>query len=186
MKKTIFFSIFILSHFSFSQITYNSSDYAAQNESFLVSHSTSGIVGNDFVQTGANYNWNYSNLIPSSQETLLYQNPNTAGYKNIWCLYNGYIFNCNSQFNTNFSLATKLTNGLQLQGFGLTNVIDHLKLSTTSLLNKMIGSSITLNGTSVPFVASYQTPDVLYQFPINFNDNYTNNNSLSIDLTNLD
>lgn len=185
MKKTIFFSIFILSHFSFSQITYNSSDYAAQNESFLVSHSTSGIVGNDFVQTGANYNWNYSNLIPSSQETLLYQNPNTAGYKNIWCLYNGYIFNCNSQFNTNFSLATKLTNGLQLQGFGLTNVIDHLKLSTTSLLNKMIGSSITLNGTSVPFVASYQTPDVLYQFPINFNDNYTNNNSLSIDLTNL-
>jgi PKD repeat protein len=185
MKKTILFLIYILSQFSFAQISYNSSDYAAQNESFIVSHSISGLVGNDFVQTGANYNWNYSDLVPSTQETLLYQNPNTAGYKNIWCLYNGYIFNCNSQFNSNFSLATKLTNGLQLQGFGITNVIDHLKLSTTSLLNKMIGSSITLNGTSVPFVATYQTPDVLYQFPISFNDNYTTNNSLSVDLTNL-
>jgi hypothetical protein len=80
MKKTILFLIYILSQFSFAQITYNSSDYAAQNESFIVSHSISGLVGNDFVQTGANYNWNYSDLVPSTQETLLYQNPNIKNF----------------------------------------------------------------------------------------------------------
>jgi PKD repeat protein len=185
MKKITFLLLSFASSLSFAQTTYLSSDYAAQNESFIVSHSNTGLVGIDFVQTGTNFNWDYSTLTPSSQETLLYQNPNSAGYKNIWCLFNGYIFNCNSQFTSNFNLATKLTDGIQIQGFGLTNVIDHLKLSSTSLENRMIGSSITFNGTTVPFVASYQAPDILYQFPIHFNDNYTNNNALSLDLTNL-
>jgi len=183
MKKITILLLSFTSVLSFAQTSYLSSDYAAQNESFIVSHSTTGLIGNDFVQTGTNFNWDYSTLAPSTQETLLYQNPNSAGYKTIWCLFNGFIFNCNSQFNNNFNLATKLTNGIQIQGFGLTNVIDHLKLTTTSLEDRMIGSSITFNGTTVPFVASYQTPDVLYQFPINFNDNYTNSSALSLDLT---
>jgi PKD repeat protein len=135
------------------------------------------------VQTGTNFNWNYSTLAPATQETVLYQNPNNAGYRTVWCFLNGFIFNCTTQFNNNFNLATKLTNGLQIQGFGISNVIDHLKLSSTLLEDKMIGASITVNGTSVPFVASYQTADKLYQFPINFNDNYTNNFALSVDLT---
>ena len=113
----------------------------------------------------------------------MYQNPNNAGYRTVWCFLNGFIFNCTTQFNNNFNLATKLTNGLQIQGFGISNVIDHLKLSSTLLEDKMIGASITVNGTSVPFVASYQTADKIYQFPINFNDNYTNNFALSVDLT---
>ena len=80
-------------------------------------------------------------------------------------------------------MATKLTNGLQIQGYGLTNLIDHLKLSTTLLENKMLGASITVGGTTVPIVASYQTPDIIYQFPIVYNTSYTNSNALSVDLT---
>lgn len=167
----------------FAQISYLSSDYALQNESFLVSTATAPGLTLDFVQTGTNFNWNYSTLAPATQETITYQNPNNAGYKNIWCLLNGFIFNCNTQFNNNFNLATKLTNGLQIQGFGVSNVIDHLKISPTLLEDKMIGASITVNGTSVPFVASYQTSDKIYQFPINYNDNYTNNFALNVDLT---
>jgi PKD repeat protein len=185
MKKITFILVFLISSIAFSQVTYLSSDFALANEQYIVSHSTTGLVGNDFVQTGANQTWDYSNLTPSTQETILWQNPNNAGYKTIWCFFNSFLFNCNSQFNSNFNLATKLTNGLVIQGFGLTNVIDHLKLSPTALEDKMIGSSITFNGTTVPFVASYQTPDILYQFPITFNDNYTNNSALNLDLTNL-
>ncbi|WP_396157303.1 PKD domain-containing protein [Flavobacterium sp.] len=183
MKKITLFLLALFSNIGFAQISYLSSDYALQNESYIVSTATAPGLTLDFVQTGTNFNWNYSTLAPATQETVTYQNPNNAGYKNIWCLFNGFIFNCNTQFNNNFNLATKLTDGLQIQGFGISNVIDHLKLSSTLLEDKMIGASITVNGTSVPFVASYQTADKLYQFPINFNDNYTNNFALSVDLT---
>ena len=185
MKKCIFLILSLISAIGVGQTTYLSSDFAMVNEQFIVSHSTTGLIGNNFVQTGTNFNWNYSTLIPSTQETLLYQNPNTAGYKTVWCFFNGYIFNCNTQFNNNFNLATKLTDGIQIQGYGLTNLIDHLKLSTSLLQNKMLGASITVGGTTLPIVASYQTPDVIYQFPIAFNDNYTNSNALSVDLTSL-
>jgi hypothetical protein len=183
MKKITLFFIVLLSNIGFAQISYLSTDYALQNESFIVSTATAPGLTLDYAQTGTNFNWNYSALAPASQETLLYQNPNNAGYRTVWCFLNGFIFNCTTQFNNNFNLATKLTNGLQIQGFGISNVIDHLKLSPTLLEDKMIGASITVNGTSVPFVASYQTADKLYQFPINFNDNYTNNFALSVDLT---
>lgn len=183
MKKITILVILLVFCSNQAQTTYLSTDYAAQNESFIVSTATAPALALDYVQTGANFNWDYSALIPASQQTITYQNPNNAGYKTIWCLLNGYIINCNSQFNNSFNLATRLTDGLVLQGIGLTNVTDHLKLTTSSLEDKMIGANITFNGTTVPFVASFQSPDVLYQFPMNFNDNYTNNSALSLDLT---
>ncbi len=183
MKQITIYLLLLSSSCFFAQTTYLSTDYAAQNESFIVSTATPAGLALDFVQTGTNFNWDYSTLTPASQETVLYQNPNNAGYKNIWCLFNGYILNCTSQFNNNFNLATKLGDGLVLQGFGLTNIIDHLKLTSTMLEDKMIGASITFNGTTVPFVATFQSPDVVYQFPMNFNDNYTNNSALNLDLT---
>lgn len=183
MNKIALFIIGLWTTIGFSQISYLSTDYALQNESFIVTSATAAGLTLDYVQTGTNFNWNYSALAPATQETVLYQNPNNAGYRTVWCFVNGFIFNCNTQFNNNFNLATKLTNGLQIQGFGVSNVIDHLKISSTVLEDKMIGASITVNGTSVPFVASYQVSDKLYQFPINFNDNYTNNFALSVDLT---
>jgi PKD repeat protein len=185
MKKITLVVLTLISFFVKAQTTYLSTDYAAQNESFIVSSATAPGLALDYVQTGPNFNWDYSSLAPASQDNILYQNPNTAGYKTIWCLFNGFIINCNSQFNNNFNLATKLTDGLVIQGMGLTNIIDHLKLTSTSLEDRMIGSSITFNGTTLPFVASYQTPDVLYQFPMNYNDDYTNNSVLNLDLTAL-
>ena len=185
MKKITFLVLSLISTIGIAQTTYLSTDFATVNEQFIVSHSTTGLIGNNFIQTGANFNWNYSTLIPSTQETLLYQNPNNAGYKAIWCFFNGYIFNCNTQFNNNFNLATKLTDGIQIQGYGLTNLIDHLKVSSSLLENKMLGASITIGGTTVPIVASYQTSDIIYQFPIAFNNNYTNSFALNVDLTSL-
>ena len=154
MKKITLLLLSLIPATSIAQTTYLSSDFAVVNEQFIVSHSTTGLVGNNFVQTGTNFNWNYSTLIPSTQETLLYQNPNNAGYKTIWCFFNGFIFNCNTQFNNNFNLATKLTDGIQIQGYGLTNLIDHLKLTTSILENKMLGASITVGGTTLSFCGS--------------------------------
>jgi len=185
MKKIVLSLTMLLTLSGYSQTTYNSTDFAAQNEQFLVSNATTGLSNYDFTLTGINYNWNFGSLTPNSQETISWENPNNSGYKATWCLTSGYTINCNTQFNNAFNLATKLSDGIQLQGFGLTNIVDHLKISPSSLENKMIGAAITVSGISVPFVAQYQTPDAIYHFPINFNDNYVTNNTLNIDLNTL-
>lgn len=185
MKKILLFLTLLFTVISYSQTTYNSTDFAVQNEQFLVSNATAGLSGYDFTLTGTNYNWNFSLLTPNTQETILWENPNNAGYKVAWCLTSGFTINCNTQFNNAFNLATKLSDGIELQGVGLTNIVDHLKLSSSSLENKMIGAAITVSGISVPFVAQYQTPDTIYHFPINYNDNYVTDNTLNIDLNSL-
>ena len=100
MKKCIFLVLSLISVIGSAQTTYLSSDFATVNEQFIVSHSTTGLVGNNFVQTGTNFNWNYSTLIPSTQETLLYQKLNNSIYKAVRCSFNDYIFNCNVQLIT--------------------------------------------------------------------------------------
>lgn len=185
MKKILPLLTLLLSTIHYSQTTYNSTDFATQNEQFIVSHKNTGLSGFDFTVTGANHTWDYSQLSADSQETVLWENPNNTGYKVSWCLANGYTLDCNTQFNNAFNLANKLSDGIQLQGIGLTNIVDHLKLDTSKLENKMIGAGVSVSGVTIPFVAQYQTPDEIYHFPINYNDNYTTNNSLSIDLNSI-
>lgn len=185
MKKIILSLTVMFTVFNYSQITYNSTDFATQNEQFLVSNTTAGLSGYDFTLTGTNYSWVYSLLTPNTQETILWENPNDTGYKVTWCLSSGFTVNCNTEFNNAFNLATKISDGIELQGIGLTNIVDHLRLSSSSLENKMIGASITVSGVSIPFVAQYQTPDAIYHFPINYNDNYVTNNALNIDLNSM-
>jgi hypothetical protein len=185
MKKILLSFTVLFSVFSYSQTTYNSTDFAVQNEQFLVSNASAGLSGYDFTLTGTNYNWNFSQLTPNTQETILWENPNNTGYKAAWCLTSGFVANCNTQFNNTFSLATKVSDGIQLQGMGLTNIVDHLKLSTSSLENKMIGAAIMVSGIAVSFVAQYQIPDAIYHFPIIYNDNYVTDNTLNFDLNSL-
>lgn len=185
MKKITQLALLLCIGFSGAQTTYNATDFAAVGESFFITTAGGDFVTLDYVQTGASFNWDYSLLEPASQDNTSYINPNNAGYKTVWCFQNGYIINCNTQFNNNFTHATAVTDGLVLQGLGLTNVVDHLKLSAAALENKMIGAQVTANGVTLPFTASYQTPDKLYQFPINYGDNYTNNSALSLNLTSL-
>ena len=106
-KSTFILFIFIFNQIGFSQTTYTSTNFANAGDQLMVSTSTPAGLTLDYVQTGTNINWDYSALIPASQEPLIWQNPNTAGYKNIWCLLNGYLFNCNSQFNNNFNTFEK-------------------------------------------------------------------------------
>ncbi|MDI1255965.1 MAG: PKD domain-containing protein [Flavobacterium sp.] len=185
MRKITLFLMVLLSVIGYGQTTYNATDFAVQDEQFTVSNATAGLSGYDFTLTGANYAWNYNLLTPNTQENILWENPNNSGYKIAWCLTSGFTFNCNTQFNNAFNLATKVSDGIELQSIGLTNIVDHLKLSSSSLENKMIGAAITVSGVSVPFVAQYETPDAIYHFPINYNDNYVSTSALSIDLNSL-
>ena len=185
MKKITLLGMLLIASLGFAQTTYNSTDFAAIGEQFIVSHATAALTGLDFTTAGTNVNWDYSTLTPNTQETLTWVNPTTTGYRTSWCFSNNYFLNCTSQFNSAFNLANETLDGLQIQGYGLTNVYMHSKLTAANLSNKMIGASITVTGLTLPFTASYSNPDIVYQFPINYNDNYMNTSNLAFDLTSL-
>jgi len=184
MKNITLALLGMLSVMGWSQTTYTSADFASVNDTFIVSHATA-LTDFDFTVTGANFAWDYSTLSPNTQDNIVWENPNNTGFKTSWCFSNNYLFNCNSQFNANFNLATKQLEGLQIQGFGLTNAYMHSKLSAATFSNKMIGANVTVTGLTLPFTVSYAQPDVLYQFPMNFSDTYSNPTTLAFDLNTL-
>lgn len=184
MKK-ITLLIVLLSAALRGQATYTASNFASVGDSFIITTPSAAALQLDYEATGVNFAWDYSALVPNTQETTQWSNPNTSGYKTVWCFLNGYLFNCNTQFNANFNLATKLSDGLVLQGLGLANVFDHLNKTASSLQNKMIGAQVTANGSTVPFVVSYTDPDDIYQFPMTYGATATNPFAINTDLTAL-
>lgn len=184
MKKITFLSVVLLTFTMNAQVTYNSGDFAAAGEEFTVSKATS-FAGVNFATTGANHNWNYSNLQAGSQSNTGYQNPNGSGYKLSWCLSHFYIFNCNSQFNNNFTHSTLVSDGIALMDYGVANIVEHARANATTFENRMRGLTATVSGISVPMTVEYDNPDEIYHFPMTYNDSYTTTGHLNMDLNNL-
>ncbi|HEX9981200.1 MAG TPA: PKD domain-containing protein [Flavobacterium sp.] len=184
MKKITLLIALIVSGVASAQVTYTSADFTSAGEEYTVSKA-SGFFGMNFASTGANHNWNFSELEADSQSTFGYQNPNNAGYKLSWCLSHFYIFTCNSQFNNNFKLATVLTDGFELMDYGVSNIVEHANVSSSAYENKMRGLTATISGISVPMTVDYDDPDEIYEFPMNYNDSYTTTGMFNLDLNSL-
>ena len=185
MKKITSLIVFFISVVGFAQITYDSTDFALPTDTYLVSKSSTGINGFDFVQTGANYTWDYTTLPVATQSDITWMDPNDSSYKTSWCLSNSYVFNCNTEFNNTFNLAKQVAEGIELQGFGLTDVVNHYEITPTEISNKMFGAVVSAGGISLPMTIDYTMPDVIYHFPINYNDTYTGNSQFQVDLNSL-
>ncbi len=167
-----------------AQITYESSDYAAANQEIILSKASPLGLFN-FAATGANHHWNFSGLSAQSQSTFSYSNPNNSGYKISWCFTHGYLFNCNSQFNNNFTHASLVTDGFEGEQFGITNVIEHARLNGSSFESRMIGMTMGFGGLGLPVAVDYDSPDVIYQFPMNYGDTYTSTAHFNVELPEL-
>jgi len=139
----------------YAQITYTSNNFAGIGASTILSSTQLNTAAYDFTQTGTNYAWNYPLLDVTSQDTQTWTDPNNSGYKTSWCFTNGYIFNCNSNFNNQFNLALPQRDGAVLGGYGLTNVVSHYQKSATALTNKMFGAQLTVGANTVPVTVSY-------------------------------
>lgn len=179
MRKTTLLTVLLISLTASAQITYDSSDYALAGEAITISKASIGIF--NFAVTGENHEWDYSGLTADSQSTFTYGNPNDSGYKLAWCFSHGYLFNCNSQFNNNFNLSLPVSDGFEVQDYGITNMIEHSKLSATALESKMVGMNIGFGALALPMAVDYESPDVIYQFPMNYGDTYTSNAAFSVD-----
>ncbi|RZJ69796.1 T9SS type A sorting domain-containing protein [Flavobacterium sp.] len=182
MKKITLLFLGLVGFSALAQTTYPSTSFASQGNTFTVT-TAAGFLALDFTQTGASQTWNFSALTTQSVGEQSWIDPNATGYKTSWCFSHFYVFNCNSQFNSNFNLAGDPTEGISLAEFGVTNVKNHLHKNALHLESRMIGATIDLNGTSLPITVDYTQPDVVYQFPITFNTNYTNTSALNVDFS---
>lgn len=166
----------------FSQITYESSDFATSGEIYEVINLTDGN-GLDFTQTGGDYNWNYATLPTNSAVSYGYENPNNSPYKDIWCQYHGYTDDCDSLFNLNFNLGIGLQQGFSWGQYTFNNPYQHLLNTGVELQTKLIGANVDLGILSIPLILEYNDPDVLFQFPLVYNSSYTDSNSINADLS---
>lgn len=157
-----------------AQVTYTSADYANagdQADYFLGNVSTNI----DFDLSGPNHQWNFSSIQNQSSKSVSYVDPNITGYKSLWCLSEGYITDCDTQFNDNYSAAIQLLEAPYTAGPNtvLENVYAHFNKTSTDFTLKMIGVKVLSFGTTFNMVLNYQHPDFVYKFPMNYNDAYT-------------
>lgn len=186
MKKLQFFSILLLGGLNSlnAQITYNSNDFTSVGQTFQLVNISDAVTA-DFSQTGADFNWDFSDLTQAAATDYGYEDPNNSPFKNIWCLYHLYIINCGSKFNENFNMGMAAPIGFDLGEIPLSDPYQHLLKSSTALQNKMFGVNAEISGTSLPVIIEYSDPDDVFRFPMNYNNSYTDTNSIAMDFSAL-
>ncbi|MCB0852294.1 MAG: PKD domain-containing protein, partial [Bacteroidetes bacterium] len=146
--------------------------------------------GPDFVQTGTNFSWDYGNLVPNTQETRSYIDPDNGGYQTSWitdCIFNGGgIFACPGKWNDLTNLALENddnTSFLNLLPVGVSNIVTHYDKDNGLLREPMLGMSVGAGGLSLPIPLNYDIPDTIYRFPIDYLDVDSSEKAFSLDLT---
>lgn len=137
-----------------AQISITSADMPNANDSLYVSNATS-VGTHDPSETGAGFSWDYSDLKPVSQMPQKFDAP--AHFPSIYAL----LFN---QFNTSYGKNNPLVVASTIPGIKIDAAYDFYKESAASL--NQIGTGYLLNGTPLPFI--YKHPDVIYHFPMNY------------------
>lgn len=170
---------------STAQITYSASDYMQLNDTMLFSQTTLGLSGLDFDTTGANVFWDYSTLDYASQFSSSYFDPQNSGYKNAWCIANGYGFNCNTNFQNLTNLATNNMDSISIGQISIENQVSHQFASGTTLENRMVGLTATIQGSPVPLIFTFDFEDVdtLYQFPLQYTVSDSSNSRLVMQIS---
>jgi gliding motility-associated-like protein len=153
MKKQIFAALLFLSLYRLSaQITITSADMPNTGDNILISVNNS-LANFHKDSTGANYLWDYSNLIPDSQRYVNFVSPLTTPYAF------GFF---SSSYGTRNYTPDQLP--WSLIGTPPTNGYDFYKKSNANY--KITGSGITESGLPIP--ETYTPGDIVYKFPLNY------------------
>ncbi len=156
----------------YAQITYQANDYAEVGDQFLVSEAGPNLLVNDYQQTGANVAWDFSELTVRTQDSVQVQNPRDAGYYLSWlaicALSGGNPLICPSRFDQLTNQAVSSTDTISLGGFTFAGGTTHYLKSTNALSISLTGFSTEVSGTPVAVTTEYQSPDVVYHFPLQY------------------
>ncbi len=160
MKKIITLVICLtFSVYSFSQITIGTGDFAAAGDTVRLSVTNTVPANTSLATNGANALWDYSGLVPNSQEVDTSLAVTSTGITYA-------IFFANLPFNSNrANIAAK---GADLAGGGgavpITDVYNYFYNSNSNY--KQVGFGANISGVATP--VPYTNKDIVYSFPCNY------------------
>lgn len=168
----LLFSSFIIN--ANTQITVNSSDFVNGQDSVLVSVVTD-FTNVNFIATGANSVWDYSQLIVDHQRVDSFESVSTLGI--IYQLSFGNFLSpaYQASYYKKESSSAIPTTGLPVT---ISDPISFHKVSSSKV--EFVGTGANFSGVDLP--SQLDTIDVIYELPMNFSDNWTSNSYLYTDL----
>lgn len=173
MKKiylTLLFAIFAT--LGFAQITINSTDMPNGGEDYLISKTSSfDFNGED---TGENYTWDFTTLIPLTQDTVLFDDISAVPF--------AYQFIFNNPFDPdNHASEGELKDGLDgLEGFEVEDA--YLFTNNTNSKKEEVGFGASLN--SIPIPVAYDNKKLLYNFPLNYDNSASDDFNFAFEIPN--
>lgn len=173
MKK-LFTLFFILLNYTFqllAQDTIRTQDLPHNGDKFVLSTGTvfSGIKP---AETGANYNWDYSNLESNNQRIDTMLNPGATNPALSFFFIDNIL-------NTNRSNHASRGQNFNLGFTGLSDIYNYYYNSSAEYRQPGLGAVIN----SIPVPVFYIPHDVLYKFPLTYSDEDSVTYSYEVDLT---
>jgi hypothetical protein len=167
-KISMFLFAALFSMSGFAQITITNNDMPGAGDTIRQSTSVDiGLIS--FEETGNDFTWDYSTLIPFLQNVDTFVSVGETPW-----LYQ-------LLFITSANLAQPGMNFDQLPGFEVTDYFNYFKNSSSDF--RSVGFGITLAG--IPIPNKFDTPDKIYQFPILQGNADSSYSSYSIGLPSL-
>ncbi len=161
MRKYILLSLFCLPLLATAQITIDDGDMPEPNVPYT--QHTMLMIGSDYTNTGTSFVWDFSNLSSLLPTEEVYWPMDSVGIT-YYAVF-GLPFDPNAANLVQPLLESPIDLGLPI-GDGLSFY------SNKSAGYKMVGYGIELSGIGVPIKLG--SPDVLYEFPLDYGDSFTN------------
>lgn len=173
MKKlfTLFFIFFNYYVQLIGQDTIRTQDLPHRGDKFVLS---TGIIfsGMQPAETGANYNWDYSNLESNNQQIDTMVSPNATNPALSFFFIDNIL-------NTNRSNHASRGQDYNLGFTGLSDIYNYYYNSATEYRQPGLGAVIN----SIPIPVYFIPHDVLYRFPLTYLDEDSVSYSYAVDLT---
>lgn len=164
---TIIITFFFIA--GYGQISIVSTDMATPNDTFRISNAANASSFN-FKTTGANYNWDFSGLVSNGQTLEHYVAISaTPAIYNVVFMY---------PFVASFA---QVRPDVKIATITIDEGYNFYKNTTASL--KEVGFGAKIQGMPIP--VSYQSADVIYKFPLNYNNVDSSNSYWNISIPSL-
>ena len=146
------------------QITITSADMPSSGDTIRYS-SALAVPGFNPSQTGANFNWDFSSLGLSGQDI----------YEHKLSGQTPYLFNFGFT-----AIGLKIAESLGTADLAIQNVYQFFQKNNNTFSARGLGFQISL--LPLPLAGTYSSEDIIYRFPLNYNDSFAKPFALSIPL----
>lgn len=163
MKKLLLFTFVAIGLGATAQITVESTDFANAGDTVRVSYNST-INLSEVEVSGANVTWDFSALVQDSQTVLNYVSVGDSPLPYQFAFNNGFLYP-----NHESNLAQSMPDQDMMGFLTLTEVYNYYDNATGMYRHTGMGANVS----GAPLPVRHDTIDVVYDFPLNFNDTYS-------------